>query len=408
MAVAVDTPHGTVLHSGDFKLDQTPLDDRPTDLQAFAEEARRGVHLFLSDSTNAEEIGSIPSERAVGPVLRDIVRGANRLVVVACFASHIHRIQQVVNAARDGGRLVAFLGRSMHQSVAAARRLGHLQVDDAMVIDIEELDQRDPSTVVVVSTGSQGEPLSALSLMAAREHKFVKLQPEDTVVLSSSMIPGNEPAIHRVIDGLYRTGAEVFHVPVAPVHVSGHAAADELKTILNLVRPRWFVPVHGERRHLSHHARLAREVGIAPERIVIAEDGDVVEIGEEVRIAGRVQAGMTFVDGRGIGDVGEVVLRDRRKLSKDGIVVVVVAIDAHHGELVSGPEIVQRGFVFDETAADILEEARNLVMLSLKASSEDEVTDPTVLEQRIRSTLRKHFWEATQRKPAIVPVVMEV
>jgi ribonuclease J len=245
-------------------------------------------------------------------------------------------------------------------------------------------------------------------LMAAREHKWVKLLPGDTVVLSSSLIPGNEPAIHRVIDGLYRTGAEVFHVPLVPVHVSGHAAADELKTMLNLIRPRWFVPVHGERRHLNQHARLAIDVGIPADHVIIAEDGDLLEIGEEVRIAGRVQAGMTFVDGLGIGDVGEHVLRDRRRLGKDGIVVCVVAIDAHHGEVMTGPEIVQRGFVFDETAADILEDARNLVMLSLKQSAKDEVTDPSVLEQRIRSTLRKHFWETTQRKPQIVPVIMEV
>jgi ribonuclease J len=408
MAVAIDTPFGTVLHSGDFKLDQTPLDNRPTDLSAFAEEGARGVHLFLSDSTNAEDMGVIPSERTIGPVLAEIVRDARQLVVIACFASHIHRIQQAANASREAGRKVAFLGRSMHQSVAAARRLGHLHVDDRDIVDIEELRDLDPSQVVVISTGSQGEPLSALSLMAAREHKWVKLVPGDTVVLSSSLIPGNEPAIHRVVDGLYRTGADVFHVPIAPVHVSGHAAADELMTILNLVKPRWFIPVHGERRHLNRHVRLAQEVGIPADHTVIAEDGDVVEIGEEVRIVDRVQAGMTFVDGLGIGDVGEVVLRDRRRLAKDGIVVVVVAVDAHHGEIVTGPEIVQRGFVFDETSGDILEDARNLVMLSLKQSAEDEVTDPAVLEQNIRSTLRKHFWEATQRKPQIVPVIMEV
>jgi ribonuclease J len=407
VAVAIESPFGTILHSGDFKLDQTPLDDRPTDLQAFAEEGRRGVHLFLSDSTNAEEPGVIQSERTIGPVLSDIVRRASRLVVVACFASHIHRIQQAVNAARDAGRKVAFLGRSMHQSVAAATRLRRLTLPDEVVL-IEDLEQLDPSKVVVISTGSQGEPLSALSLMAAREHKWVKLEPGDTVVLSSSMIPGNEPAIHRVIDGLYRAGAEVFHTPVAAVHVSGHAASEELKTLLNLVRPRWFIPVHGERRHLAAHARLAREVGIPAERILIAEDGDLIEIGEDVRPAGRVTAGMTLVDGLGIGDVGEVVLRDRRRLAADGIVVVVVAVDSHHGELLTGPEIINRGFVFDETAGDILEEARNLVMLSLKQSAEDEVTDPTVLEGTIRRALRRYFWEVTQRKPAIVPVIMEV
>lgn len=408
VAVAIDTPFGTILHSGDFKIDQTPLDGRPTDLHALAEEAGRGVHLLLSDSTNAEEAGYTPSERSVGPVLTDIVARAPRLVVVACFSSHIHRIQQVVNAARANERLVAFLGRSMHQSVEAARRLGLLSVPDEDVVQIEEVDRLDPTRVVVVSTGSQGEPFSALSLMAAREHKWVKLQAEDAVVLSSSLIPGNEPAIHRVVDGLYRTGADVFHVPAAPVHASGHAAAEELRLMLSLVRPRWFIPIHGERRHLAHHARLATEVGIPPDRVIIAEDGDIVEVGKEIRIAGRAPAGMTLVDGLGIGDVGEVVLRDRRKLSADGVVVVVVTIDSHHGEVVAGPDIVNRGFVFDEAAGDILEEARNRVMLSLKESGAAEVTDRSVLQQNIRRTLGKYFYEVTQRKPVILPLIMEV
>ena len=408
VAVAVDTPFGTVLHSGDFKLDQTPLDGRPTDLQGLAEEAARGVHLFLSDSTNAEETGYIPSERTIGPVLRDVIAKSARLVVVACFSSHVHRIQQAADAARASNRMVAFLGRSMHQSTRAARELGILDIPEEDVVPIEELAKLDPSHVVVISTGSQGEPLSALSLMAAREHKWVKLQPGDAVVLSSSLIPGNEPAIHRVVDGLYRTGADVYHLPQDPVHVSGHAAADELRFMLNLVEPAWFIPIHGERRHLAQHARLAREVGMAADRIIVAEDGDAIEIGEEVRIAGSAPAGMTFVDGLGIGDVGEIVLRDRRKLSDDGIVVVVVAVDAHHGQVVGGPDLVSRGFVHEETSGDVLEEARNRVMLSLKESSADEVTDRSVLQQTIRKTLGKYFWEVTERKPVIVPVIMEV
>ncbi len=410
VAVAFDTPVGSILHTGDFKIDQTPLDGRPTDLHALAEEAGRdgGVHLLLSDSTNAEEAGYTASERTVGPVLQGIVSRAPQLVVVACFSSHIHRIQQVVNAARANERVVAFLGRSMHQSVDAARRLGILNVPDEDVVLIEDLNRVDRSRVVVVSTGTQGEPLSALSLMAAREHKFVDLREGDTVVLSSSLIPGNEPAIHRVVDGLYRTGADVFHVPAAPVHASGHGAQEELRLMLSIVRPRWFIPVHGERRHLAHHAKLATEVGIAPDHVLICEDGDVVEVGEEVRVVGRVPAGMTFVDGLGIGDVGEVVLRDRRKLSADGVVVVVVTIDAHHGEIVAGPDIVNRGFVFDETAGDILEEARNRVMLSLKESAAVELTDRGVIEKNIRRTLGKYFYEVTQRKPVILPVIMEV
>ena len=408
MAVVIETPYGSILHTGDFKIDQTPLDGRATDLHALAEEAGRGVHLLLSDSTNAEESGYTESERSVGPVLQDIISRAPQLVVVACFSSHIHRIQQVVNAARSDERVIAFLGRSMLQSVEAARELGILHVPEGDVIPIEEVEHRDPSRVVVVCTGSQGEPFSALSLMAAREHKWVKLKEGDSVVLSSSLIPGNEPAIHRVIDGLYRTGADVFHLPAYPVHASGHAAAEELRLMLSLVRPRWFIPIHGERRHLAHHAKIATEVGIAADHVLICEDGDVVEVGEKVQVVERAPAGMTLVDGLGIGDVGEVVLRDRRKLSADGVVVVVVAVDGHHGQVLSGPDIVNRGFVFDETSGDILEEARERVMLSLKDSAEAEVVDRGVLEQNIRRVLGKYFYEVTQRKPVILPVIVEV
>jgi len=407
-AVAIDLPAGVLLHSGDFKLDPTPIDGRVTDLQGIGAEASRGVHVLLSDSTNAEDPGSTGSERLVGPVLRDIVRDAQRLVVIACFASHIHRVQQVVYAALAAGRKVAFLGRSMHQSVAAARSLDYLEVPDDSVAPIENVESMDPRSVVVCCTGSQGEPLSALSLMAAHEHKWVKLQPGDTVVLSSSVIPGNETAIHRTLDGLYRTGAEVFHVPIAPVHVSGHAAAEELKFMLNLVQPRWFIPIHGELRHLAHHRRLAQEVGIPHDRVLIVEDGDTVEIGQNVRKGERVPAGMTFVDGLGIGDVGEVVLRDRRKLAGDGIVVVVVTVDKHSGEVLAGPDVINRGFVFDEAAEEILEEARGRTLASLKECAAEQVSDPGVLKQHIRTALRRYFTEVTQRKPVIVPVIMEV
>jgi ribonuclease J len=296
----------------------------------------------------------------------------------------------------------------MHQSVAAARANGFLNADDRDIVLIEDLERLDPGRVVVCSTGSQGEPLSAVSLMASREHKWVKLQRDDTVILSSSVIPGNETAIYRTIDGLYRTGATVFHVPVAAVHVSGHAASEELKFMLNLVKPRWFVPVHGDRRLLSHHAELAREVGIADHRILICEDGDTLLLGPEVTRGDRVQAGMTFVDGLGIGDVGEFVLRDRRKLSADGVVVVVVTVDAHSGELLAGPDVINRGFVTDETAGPIFEEARHRTVLALKEYADEEVTDPAVLKKQIRQALSKYFFERTKRKPMILPVVMEV
>ena len=408
MAVALDTPHGTVLHTGDFKLDPTPIDGRPTDLHGLAEEAGNGVHLLLSDSTNAEEPGHSASERTVGPVLRDIIEQAPAIVVVACFSSHIHRIQQVIDAALANERVICILGRSMQNSVRAARELGILHLNDRDRIDIEEVDALDPGRVVIVCTGSQGEPYSALSLMAAREHKWVKLKEGDTVVLSSSLIPGNEPAIHRVVDSLYRSGADVYHVPADAVHATGHAAQEELRLMLSLVKPRWFVPIHGERRHLQHHGRLAEEVGIPRDHVLIVEDGDVVEITDSVQKIDRVQAGMTFVDGLGIGDVGGEVLRDRRKLAGDGVVVVVVTVDSQTGRIVSGPDVVNRGFVHEGSSADILEEARERVMLAFDESAEAEVTDPSVLQQNVRRVLKRYFFEVTQRKPVILPVIMEV
>jgi len=408
MAIAIDSPYGTILHTGDFKIDQTPIDGRPTDLHGLAEEAGRGVHVLLSDSTNAEEPGHTDSERSVGPVLRSIIERAGGIVVVACFSSHIHRIQQVVDAALADERVVCFLGRSMLNAVGAARRLDILRVADDDIVDISAVDSMDPGRVVVVCTGSQGEPYSALSLMAARDHKWVKLDEGDTVVLSSSLIPGNEPAIHRVVDSLYRSGADVYHVPSDPVHASGHAAQEELRLMLSLVRPRWFVPIHGERRHLQHHARLAEEVGIPRERILVCEDGDVLKVSEQVVKGERAPAGMTFVDGIGIGDVGGEVLRDRRKLAGDGVVVVVVSIDAHTGEVITGPEVLSRGFVYEETSGDILEEARKRVMLSLGESAESQVTDPSALHQNVRRVLGRYFFEVTQRKPVILPVIMEV
>jgi ribonuclease J len=408
LAVAIDTPEGTLLHTGDFRFDPTPIDGQMTDLQGIAEEARRGVHVLLSDSTNSERQGFIPSERTVGPELSAIIRDAPQLVVAACFASHIHRIQQICDAALEAGRKVAFLGRSMHQAREQAGALGHLRVPEQEIVEIEIVRDLPREHVVVVCTGSQGEPLSALALMAAGENKWVHLEPGDTVVLSSSMIPGNEVAIHRVIDGLFRTGADVFHQANAHVHVSGHAAADELKLMLNLVRPRWFIPIHGERRHLATHAKLAREVGIPEDRILVCEDGDVVDLDEDVRVVEHIDAGITLVDGLGIGDVGEVVLRDRRKLAGDGVAVVVVTADAHSGEVLAGPDIITKGFVHDESSEDILEEARHRVLMSLKEVAEEEVRDPTILKQHIRRTLAKYFFEVIQRKPIIVPVIMEV
>lgn len=408
VAIAVDTPYGVVLHTGDFRLDQTPLDGRATDLQGLAAEAGRGVHLLLSDSTNAEDPGTIPSERTVGPVLRRIVEDTTGRVVIACFSSHIHRIQQAADAARASGRVVAFLGRSMLATTAAARELGLLHIPDDDIVPIEDTAKLDPSRVAIICTGSQGEPMAALSLVAAREHRWVSLKPGDAVVLSSSLIPGNEPAIHRVVDGLYRTGAEVYHVPTDNVHVSGHAAADELQFLLNLVKPRWFVPVHGERRHLSQHARLAREVGIPGDHILVAEDGDTITLGDTCGFGDRVAAGMTFVDGSGIGDVGREVLRDRRKLADDGIVIVVLAVDMHIGEIVGDPDIANRGFVHEDTSGDVLDGGLDRLNDVLDDMSSDELRDRAVVTQAVRKALSKYFYEQTQRKPVIVPIIIEV
>jgi ribonuclease J len=408
VAVAVDTPFGSVLHTGDFRLDPTPIDGHRTDLGGIAEEARRGVHLLLSDSTNAERSGSVGSERTVGPVLRDIIEAAPRLVVAACFASHIHRIQQICDAAGAVGRKVAFLGRSMLNAVEQATALERFHVPEEQIVDIDSLKDLDPKSVAVVCTGSQGEPMSALSLMAGREHKYVHLEDGDTVILSASVIPGNETAIHRVIDGLFRTGADVYHVGIAPVHVSGHAAADELKLMISLVQPRWFIPIHGELRHLATHARLARDVGIPSDRILICEDGDVVEIGEQLGRGEPVQTGMSLVDGLGIGDVGEAVLRDRRKLAGDGVVVVVVTTSANNGEVLAGPDIITRGFVHDEASEEILEEARHRAALSLKEVAVEDVRDLGIMKQHVRRALGRYFFDVLERKPIIVPVIMEV
>jgi ribonuclease J len=407
-AVAIDTPAGVLLHSGDFKLDQTPLDGRVTDLHGLAEEAGRGVHLFLSDSTNAEDPGSVPSEREVGPVLEEIFRRVKGRIVTACFASHVHRVQQICDAARAVGRKVAFLGRSMNQNMEKALDLGYLHVPKQDIVPLDAVKGMPPESVVVVSTGSQGEPMSALSLMAAHENKWVKLKPGDAVVLSSSKIPGNETAINRTIDGLYRTGADVFHVPYHHVHVSGHGASEDLKTMLNLIQPRWFIPVHGELRHLLHHARLAENVGIPRDHVLICEDGDVVDIGDTVTISGEIQAGVTYVDGIGIGDVGEAVLRDRRKLAGDGFAIVVVTVDRHNGAMIGEPELIQRGFVYDQEGVDILAEGRHRVEQVLKESTAEAVADPSVLKDHIRKVLGKYFFEVTKRKPVIVPVIMEV
>jgi ribonuclease J len=409
-ATAFHTPRGVILHSGDFKIDLTPVDERATDLARVGALADGpGIELLLSDSTNAEEEGYTDSERRVGAVLSGLFAAhPGKRVIVACFASHIHRIQQIADAAVANGRILATLGRSMAKNVALARSMGLLHVPDDHLIDIEQIGDHDPRRICVVSTGSQGEPMSALALMAAGDNKWISVGEGDLVVLSSHAIPGNETNVGKVIDGLCRLGAEVIHSGLAQVHVSGHAKREELKTLLALARPRCFIPVHGEFRHLTHHARLAQEMGVDPMRVLLAEDGDVIELtAGGVEFVSEVPAGYLYVDGI-VGDVGRGVLRDRRVLAEEGVVVVVVTVDAKSGEVLTGPEIITRGWVYAPEAEELLEEARQAVLESLEEASDTGCVDFETLKRRARSALGRFVSERTRRRPMIVPVVMEV
>jgi len=409
-ATAFHTPSGVILHSGDFKLDLTPVDGRLTDLARIGAIAKEsGIRLLLSDSTNAEEPGHTPSERTVGEVLRDLfLAHTDKRIIVTCFASHIHRVQQIADAAVASGRTIATLGRSMGKNVALARELGLLRIPDNALVDIEKIGELQPEKVCVISTGSQGEPMSALALMAAGENKWLKVGSGDLVVLSSHAIPGNESAVSKVIDGLYRLGVEVVHSGLAPVHVSGHAMQGELATLLSIARPEFFIPVHGEFRHLTHHSRLAMRMGVPQQNVLLCEDGDVVELSSEgLNFVGDVPAGYLYVDGI-VGDVGHGVLRDRRVLSEEGVVVVVVTVDAKSGEVLTGPEIITRGWVYAPEAENLLEEAKAAVRAGIEQAVSSGGNDFETLRRHVRSALGKFVNERTRRRPMIVPVVMEV
>ncbi len=406
-AVAFHTPQGVVLHSGDWKLDLTPVDGRTTDLArigAIASES--GVRLLLSDSTNAEAAGHTASEVSVGEVLRDLFIAADgRRIVTACFASHIHRIQQIIDAAVANDRIVATLGLSMKKNIRLARDMGLLTIDDASLRDVSEIADVPDRHLCIISTGSQGEPMSALALMAAGENKWIKIGANDTVILSSHPIPGNEASVSKVIDGLHRLGADVIHSGLAKVHVSGHAKQEEIKTLLSLTRPDWLVPVHGEFRHMVHQSRLGVQMGIDPSHVLLCADGDQIELTDEGIVkVGEVPAGYLYVDGV-VGDVGHGVLRDRRVLADEGVVVVIVTVDAKTGEVVAGPEIITRGWVHAPEAEDLLEEARRRVIESIAEAGE---TDIETIKRHARKALGKFVNESTRRRPMIVPVVMEV
>jgi len=408
-AIAIHTSQGVILHSGDYKLDLTPVDGRRTDLARLGQlAAGEGVRLLMADSTNAEEHGHAPSESSVGGVLRSLfAEHAGRRIITASFASHLHRIQQIADAAVGSGRKVATLGLSMRKNVRLGRQLGVLSIPESSLIDVEDLDKYQPGEVCVISTGSQGEPMAALSLLARGENRWVKLGDQDTVILSSHAIPGNESNVNKVMDGLLRAGAKVVHSGIADVHATGHAQADEIKTYMSIVQPEWFVPIHGEYRHMVANAQLAELMGVERQRIILCEDGDVLELSDEgLAPAGRVPSGFLYVDGI-IGDVGQGVLRDRRVLAEEGVVVVVVTVDTQTGKVLVGPEIITRGWVYAPEAEDLLDEACDKVAAAVERALAEGVRDVEALERDVRRAAGKFVNERTKRKPMIVPVVME-
>jgi ribonuclease J len=409
-ATAFHTPQGTILHSGDFKLDLTPVDGRLTDLGRIGALASGdGVRLLLSDSTNAEEPGYARSETSIGGVLHELFhQHEGRRIVIACFASHIHRVQQIADAAVAFGRKVATLGMSMKKNVRLARDMGLLRIPDHALVDIDDVRDLPPGKVCVISTGSQGEPMSALSLMAQRNNRWLEINADDTVILSSHPIPGNEMNVSKVIDGLVRLGAEVVHSGVADVHASGHAKQEELKTLLSIVRPDWFVPVHGEYRHMVAHAKLARSMGVVgAEHMLVCTDGDQLVLDDDgLRVDATVPAGYLYVDGI-IGDVGHGVLRDRRVLAEEGVVVVVVTVDVATGAILTGPEIITRGWVYAPEAEPLLAECGEEVRQAVKESFVEGGTDIEALQKVVRRAAGRFVNESTKRRPMIVPVVME-
>jgi ribonuclease J len=408
LAVAIRTPAGVVLHTGDFKMDQLPLDGRLTDLGGFARLGAEGVDLLMSDSTNAEVPGIVTSERDIAPVLAEIFAGAQQRIIVACFASHVHRVQQVLEVAAAHGRKVAFVGRSMVRNMGVARDLGYLQIPSVrggLMVDMRDAEEMPPEKIVLISTGSQGEPMSALSRMAGRDHP-IRIAEGDTVILASSLIPGNETAVFRVINELTRWGARVAHRENSLVHVSGHAPAGELLYVLNLVRPRNFMPVHGEWRHLRAHARLAGLTGISEANIVLAEDGVVVDlVGGKASITGVVPCGYVYVDGLSVGEVTETSLKDRRILGEEGFVSIVIVVDSTTGKLTAGPEIHARGSGIDDAA---FAEVRPRIDEALAKAATDGINDAYQLGQLVRRTVGRWVNENYRRRPMIIPVVIEV
>lgn len=408
--LAIHTPVGMVVHTSDFKIDYTPIQGKPIDLARLSELGKKGVLLLLCDSTNVERPGYTMSERTVGDTFDEIFINAKGRIIVASFASNVDRIQQVINAAAKFNRKVTVVGRSMVNVVNAAKELGYLNIPEGMLIDIDLIDKYPSDRMVVITTGSQGEPMSGLSRMAASEHKKVDIGPGDLIIISASPIPGNEKPIIKVINELFKKGADVVYEALAEVHVSGHACQEELKLIHNLVKPKFFMPVHGEYRHLKQHANLAAKLGMPPENIFMMEIGKVLELSSDsAKINGSVTSGRVLVDGLGVGDVGSIVLRDRKLLSQDGLIVVVITIEKESGQLLAGPDIISRGFVYVREAEDLIEESRDVIKNTLaKFESSKNRNDWSAKKGQIKDELRDFLFEKTKRKPVILPIIMEI
>ncbi|HHT36905.1 MAG: ribonuclease J [Candidatus Wallacebacter cryptica] len=409
VALAIHTELGTVIHCSDFKFDQTPIDGRVTDLYKLAQLGNEGVLCLLSDSTNAERPGYTESERTVGETFARIFARAEGRIFVATFASNVHRLQQIVDASEAQGRKICVIGRSMVNVVGIAQELGYLKIPEGMLIDVEQVDKLPADKVVIITTGSQGEPMSALTRIAMAEHRKLAIAPGDTVIISANPIPGNEKSVGKIINHLFKEGATVVYEPHFGIHTSGHAQQEELKLLLNLTKPKYFVPIHGEHRMLMKHAELAETVGVPKENICIAELGSVLEFSDSgLRMADRVASGQVFVDGLGVGDVGNIVLRDRRQLASDGILIVVVTISGRNGEILAGPDIVTRGFVYVRESEELIEEARERVRAVLAEYEGKGVTEWGLLKQGVREALSRYLYEKTKRRPMILPIIMEV
>jgi ribonuclease J len=406
--IAITTPRGVIIHTGDFKIDPTPVDGIPTDLNRFADYGTKGVLALLSDSTNVEREGYTLSEKVVGEEFDKIFPKAKRRIIVACFASNIHRVQQAIESAKKVGRKVCIMGRSMVRNTQVARDLGFMHIPPSMLVQPENLKGMDPKDVVVVTTGSQGEPMSSVSRMAMGEHKNLSIQPDDMVLMSARTIPGNEKAISNIINLLYRRGAEVLYEAVSEIHVSGHACREEQKIMIALVKPKYFIPVHGEYRHLVLHAKLAEEMGISPNNTFVLENGEKLIFEEpDVRIEKEFSGGIILVDGKHVADVGEVVLRDRLHLSQDGVIVAMASIDSNKGVMVGIPDLVTRGFS-ESLPDDLMKEARELLRRTLEEEIHDKITDWSTVKESMRKVLQKFFSQKSNRRPMILPVIMEI